>query len=279
MYPTASTEDIVHAHYARPKLSEVILNRLKAAGKNVDALTPDDLVPLDEFHVRGRQATIELAAKLELKPGQQVLDVGSGLGGSARYLASQYGCLVTGLDLIEDYSQAASMLAERLGMSAKVTFRTGNALDMPFEDGSFDRVWTQHTSMNIADKEKFYAEIRRVLRPGGLLGLYDILAGPGGLVHFPVPWGRDPSISFLIPPPKLRALLEQNGLRVTSWSDTSAAGQTWFTKMAERAGQPGIEHSVGLHVLLGPEFREMAQNMVRNLAEQRVILIECVARL
>jgi MPBQ/MSBQ methyltransferase len=279
MYPTASTEDIVHQHYARARLGEVILARLKAAGKNVAALTAEDLAPLDEFHIRGRQATADLAAKLELKAGQPVLDVGSGLGGAARYLANTYGCQVTGLDLTEEYCQAASMLSARMGLSAKASFRRGNALEMPFEDGAFERVWTQHAAMNIADKDRLYSEIRRVLRPGGIFGMYDVLAGPGGLVHFPVPWGRDPSISFLMAPQKLRDLLESKGLRITSWNDTSSAGQSWFEAMAERAQQPDAERSMGLHILLGPDFKAMAQNMVRNLAEQRVILIECIARL
>jgi SAM-dependent methyltransferase len=278
MYPTASTEDIVYQYYARPKLGIVILSTLAAAGKDTTALTPEDLAPVDEFHIRGRQATMELAQRLELQKGMRVLDVGSGLGGAARFLALEYGCQVTGLDLTEEYSQAAQLLANRLGLDSRVKYRTGNALEMPFENRSFDVVWTQHASMNIADKDKLYSEVRRVLRPGGVFAMYDVLAGLGGLVHFPVPWGRDPSISFLIPPARLRTLLESKGLQVESWRDTSQAGLAWFTAMAARARQPDADQKIGLHILLGSEFRTMAENMVRNLSEKRVILVECIAR-
>lgn len=278
MYPTASTEDIVSDYYARPKVGDLILARLAAAGKDIRALKAEDLAPMDEFHIRGHEATIELARQLDLKPGLQVLDVGSGIGGAARYLAIEHGCQVTGLDLTEDFTQAAQLLSERLGLDGRVTYRTGNALEMPFEDASFDVVWTQHASMNIADKEKLYAEIRRVLRPGGVFAMYDVLAGPGGPLHFPVPWGRDPSISFLIAPARLHALLESLGFRITAWRDTSAAGQEWFSQMVTRAQQPDYRRSLGMHAFFGSSSVEIGLNMAHNLAEKRVTLIECVAK-
>ncbi|MCX6048162.1 MAG: class I SAM-dependent methyltransferase [Chloroflexi bacterium] len=175
-------------HYERGDVGARILAALAAAGKPVDALTPDDLAPVDQFHIRGPLATRELLHLAELTEGSTVLDVGGGLGGPARVLASELGCHVTVLDLAEAFCQAGELLTARTGLQAFVTFRQGNALDLPFPDESFDAVWTQHSSMNIEDKQQLYREMARVLRPGGKLAFNEILAGAGQPLHFPVPW-------------------------------------------------------------------------------------------
>jgi ubiquinone/menaquinone biosynthesis C-methylase UbiE len=126
------------------------------------------------------------------------------------------------------------MLADRIGLGQLITYRQGNALDMSFEDATFDVVWTQHAAMNIADKARLYAEIWRVLEPGGLLAIFDVVAGPGGTLIFPVPWAREPSISFLATPDELRTLLEQTGFQVISWRDTSEEGRIWFREVADQ---------------------------------------------
>jgi ubiquinone/menaquinone biosynthesis C-methylase UbiE len=268
----------IQQHYTRPDLGDAILSALAATGKDLNHLSLEDLAPVDEFHIRGREATIELAQQLPLDAAAHVLDVGSGLGGASRYLALAYGCRVTGLDLTEAYCRVAQMLADRLGLSSRVTYRHGSAVAMPFEAASFDVVWTQHATMNIADKATLYDEIRRVLRPGGVCAFYDILAGPGGTPHFPVPWAREPSFSFLITPEALREVLEHTGFRITSWRDTSAVGRAWFQEVAAKMQQEGGSPPLGFHLLLGADFRSMAQNQVRNLNEQRIVLIEAIAQ-
>lgn len=277
MHPSSSSPGSVATHYGRQDLETAILQALLAAGKDLDRLRPEDLAPMDEFHIRGRQATQELARQIRIDETMQVLDVGSGLGGASRYLALEFGCSVTGLDLTEEYCRVATMLARRLGLDTLVSYRHGNALSMPFEDASFDLLWTQHAAMNIPDKAGLYREMWRVLKPGGVLALYDILAGAGGAVHFPVPWAREPSISFLIPPRQLRDTLEGIGFEVLSWRDTTEEGRSWFRqtvgKMRREAPPP-----FGLHVLLGEDFRLMAQNQVRNLEEDRIALIAAVVR-
>lgn len=278
MLPPTSQDASVQGHYTRQDLGEAILAALTAAGKDIHHLKLEDLAPVDEFHIRGREATLELASQLGLNSNHKVLDVGSGVGGASRYLASEYGCPVIGLDLTDEYCRVAQALAGRLGLASRVSYRQGSALDMPFDDNSFDVVWTQHAAMNIADKPKLYSEIARVLRPGGSFAMYDVLAGPVSPLYYPVPWARDASISFLATPDQLRELLGATGLHIHSWRDTSEIGRAWFKEVAAKMQQQGGSPALGFHILLGPDFRLMAQNQVRNLNENRIVLIECVAR-
>lgn len=267
--------DSVASHYARHALEDAVLAALAAAGKDPDQLVPEDLAPIDEFHIRGRRATHELARRLHLADGMRVLDMGSGLGGAARYLAVTFGCHVTGLDLTAEYCRVASMLTRRLGLESQVCYRHGDALEMPFADASFDVLWTQHATMNIADKDRLCREMWRVLKPGGILASYDVFAGPAGPVHFPVPWARDASISFLATPERMRSILETTGFEVQHWQDVTVAGRDWFRHMADKLNRQGAA-PLGIHVLLGADFPEMANNQVRNLEEDRIALVEAV---
>jgi len=267
----------VAAHYGRGDLEAAITGALAAAGKELDRLAPEDLAAVDEFHIRGREATLELGHALGLAPDTEVLDVGSGLGGPARHLAHRFGCRVTGIDLTEEFCRVATALTGRVGLGGRVTCRHGSALAMPFADATFDAAYSQHVAMNIEDKAALYAEVRRVLKPGAVLGIYDILEGPGGEVVFPVPWARDPGASFLVTPDALRRLLEGAGFEITSWRDTTDAGRAWFLAMSERVAREGVP-PLGFHLLFGPVFAEMAKNQVRNLTEERIRLAEVVCR-
>lgn len=270
-----SNSDSVEAHYSHLDLEHAIMTALKEAGLNLEHLKAEDLAPIDQFHVGGRKATLELARQLGLNESMQVLDVGSGLGGASRYLAGEFGCRVTGIDLSKEYCRVATILAGHLGLDSLVSFQHGNALDMPFEDGSFDVIWTQHASMNISDKNRLYAEMWRALKPGGMLAVYDVLAGSGGPVHFPVPWACEPSISYLMKPQQLRNTLEDIGFKILSWQDATEKGRSWFRRIGAKNSTKELPH-LGIHLLLGPEFRVMAQNQMRNLEEDRIALIETV---
>lgn len=268
--------EAVETHYARSDLGNVILAALEKAGKDLDCLTPEDLSPVDEFHIRGRTATLELAQAADLDSTKHVLDVGSGVGGTSRCLATEFGCRVTGIDLTDEYCRAAAMLSARIGLVDLVDYRQGDATRLPFDDSSFDVVWTEHVAMNIPDKAQLYGEMHRVLKLGGTLAIYDILAGPCGPVLFPVPWARTPDTSFLVRPDELRSHLEKAGFTVSDWSDTTDAARAWFVSLAEKIDKEGLP-TLGSHVLLGTDFQMMAQNQRRNLEEGRITLAQVIA--
>jgi SAM-dependent methyltransferase len=266
--------DSLNAHYGSGRLAERIEAALQAAGTE-ESLTPNDLAPLDQFHSGGIHTTKELAARLNPKAGETIIDVGGGIGGPARTLAATYGCSVTVVDLTESFCEAGEQLTKLLGLSHLVSFHHGNALDLPFPDESFDTGWTQHSTMNIEDKERLYSELHRVVRPGGRLALHEVMAGPNQPVHFPVPWSRDPALSFIRPVAKMRTLIADAGFNESEWADTTESALAWFQGWIGRQAASGPS-PLGLHILLGPEFREMGRNMLRNLEEQRIAIVQAV---
>ncbi len=260
----------VGAHYGQAGLEERILAGLAADGGPQDRLAPERLAPVDQFHMGGRDATLELLRLADLGSGLRVLDVGGGLGGPARTLAVEIGASVTVLDATEEFCRVGARLTELVGLAGAVAFDHGDATRMPYGDGSFGAAWVQHATMNIEDKERLAGEIHRVLRPGGRLALHEVLAGPAGPVRFPVPWAPGPEISFLRSPGETRALLTATGLAEIAWRDATAGALAWWrARLAAGAGGPP---PLGLHLLLGPEAPAIARNVVRNLEEGRIVV-------
>ena len=262
-------------HYTVPGLGQRILDVLESTGKDLADLTPSDLAPVDEFHIRGKEATEQLAQLAVAESGIEVLDVGCGIGGSSRFLAFEYNCHVTGLDLTEEYCEVATMLSERVGLVARTEFRCASALDMPFQNESFDLVWTEHAQMNIRDKDALFSEIARVLKDGGRFAFHDIFGGPGGVPHFPVPWAEDGSMSFLMDPEELRLILQSLELRSLQWMDVTDESLEWFRQAMAQAGEQDPS-PLGIHILMGDDADLKLQNLARNLAEQRIVVVQAV---
>lgn len=265
--------EAINIQYGRENLSTRILNCLKEAGKDTNNLTREDISPFEEFHIGGRGETINLARLAELRKVEVLLDVGCGIGGPARTLADEFGLSVTGLDLTEEYCQAGEMLTEKVGLSDLVDFQHGSALDMPFENESFDVVWTQHVTMNIEDKVRLYSEISRVLRPDGRYVFHEIMAGNGEQLHFPVFWSDRLGLSFLETPAEIRRMLSDCGLEEFRWLDCTKRALEWFENMLtmiEKDGPPPL----GLNVIVGDNVPTKAANVSRNLNEGRIIVAQ-----
>ncbi len=261
-------------HYSRGDLMESILDGLVETGHDPDSLDADDLATFEEFHTFGRTASIALADAAEISKDDRVLDVGCGIGGPARLLARHYGCQVVGIDLTEEFCAVATDLTKRVGLSHQVEIRRGDALDLPFIDGEFSVVWTQHVSMNVADKARLYSEVRRVVPTGGRLAFFDILAGPNQPIHFPVPWASDEKVSFLASALETQVMVAAAGFRTQLWEDTTADALKVYAGMSkvDAASAPPL----GPHLII-PNMAEKGLNLRRNVEEGRIIVVRCVA--
>jgi sarcosine/dimethylglycine N-methyltransferase len=263
--------DGVRDHYRATGLIERLKAALTAFGPEDQRLVPQQPAALDQFHTRGLAATAELAKLAGITADMSVLDVGSGVGGPARFLAATYGCRVTGVDLSEPFVDAAHYLAERTGQSGQVSFETASALELPFDDGRFDVVLLQHVAMNISDRTRLYREIRRVLKSGGRFAIFDVVLNSGE-PHYPVPWARTPATSFLLTAAATGAAIEPAGFRTLAWQDDTEAAKTWFAQM--RASGPPPSPNLG--VVMGPDFAQLAANLGRNLMEGRLGILTAV---
>lgn len=257
-------EEHVAAHYGKTGIDQTIIERIRQAGLDPAALTLRDLASIEEFHIMGRTATRRLAEWAGVSSIDKVLDIGSGIGGPARFLASEFGCSVTGIDLTPGFVRTARLLSDAVGLSEQTEFFGGSALELPFDESSFDLAWLQHVGMNIEDKVKLYGEIRRVLRLGGRFAFHEVLKGDSGPVTYPTPWSVDGTTSFLLTSDETQLRLNEAGFEPVSWQDASEESLAWFKNLLERMRSDGPP-ALGLDLLVGPEFPQMAANLMNNL--------------
>ena len=264
------TEGRVKGYYGWSGLMERIEQELRQHGIDPRQVTVDQLAPVDNYHTRGLAGTLALARLGAITGADRVLDVGGGIGGPARQLAQRFGCQVTVLDLTPEYCAVGETLTTWTRLTDRVSFVCANALAMRFPDSSFDVVWTQHASMNISDKPRFYSELARVVRRGGRLALFDVLAGPNQPIHFPVPWASNQSFSFLLSPEDTRALITQAGFRQMSWM----TGQELQAELERPSAGEDVVATVRLDpgLLNGPDGPVKLANAQRNMKEGRTVV-------
>ncbi|MGN6359571.1 MAG: class I SAM-dependent methyltransferase [Thermomicrobiales bacterium] len=264
------TDRSIRGHYGWPSLLERLGQELRHHGIDPERVTVDQLAPVDNYHAFRLAGTLALAQLAALTGAERVLDVGGGIGGPARQLAQRFGCHVTVLDLTPDYCAVGETLTRWTRLTDNVSFICENALAMPFPDGSFDVAWTQHAAMNIPDKAGLYREVARVVRPGGRLALFDVLARPNQPIHFPVPWASDQSFSFLLPPGETRALITRAGFREVRWM-TGEELRAALERHEASAGDGPADGGLNPALLNGPDGPRMGASMQRNLQEGRIV--------
>ncbi len=258
-------------HYASAGLHERIVLGLEAIGKSPATVDLDDLSAVDEFHLRGSEATQELIKILDVNADSHVLDVGSGLGGPARRLAKASGCRVTGVDLSEDYCSVGNKLTGWLGLSDRVRLEPGDATRLErFSPSSFDAAWTIHVGMNIEDKGSLYASVARVLKPGASFILFDILSVGDEEPQYPAPWAATPEQSFLATADEMAAHLERAGFSIIEIQDQTSQALAFLDETITQMKNLGAPPPLGLHLVLGPTFKEMIGALRLNLAEGRL---------
>ena len=267
--------DAVESHYSRGELLEDIRAGVGQLGKSPDTVSVEDLAPVDEFHIGGRTATETFLGQLEIAPHDHVLDVGCGIGGASRFAAERYGCRVTGLDLTEDYVRTGEVLCEWLGLSDRISLERGDATDTPFARGSFDKAFMLHVGMNIENKELLAMELFRLLRPGGRLGVYDIMRMDAGELRYPVPWATTAGESRVSTPATYRGTLESAGFRVVAENDRSGFAMDFFAGL-QMNGNGAARPPLGLHILMGDSTQEKVGNMIDNVAAGRVAPVELI---
>jgi SAM-dependent methyltransferase len=268
----------VSKHYTHGGLTETIRSGLLSLGKSPSSVTVDDLAPVDEFHIGGRRASEDFIDQLGFNAQAHVLDVGCGLGGPARFVASRYGSRVTGIDLTPEYVETGNALCTWVGLQDRICLQQGSALAMPFTEGSFDGAYMLHVGMNIEDKEKLACEVARVLRPGAVFGIYDVMQTGPGAITFPVPWATTADLSALAPPDRYKTALQEAGFDVIAERNRRDFALAFFADLRAKTASAGGPPPLGLHVLMGKGTPEKVQNMIDNISKGRIAPVELVAR-
>jgi ubiquinone/menaquinone biosynthesis C-methylase UbiE len=268
----------ISAHYSRGDLLSRLDAALREDGVDPEHPSIEALAPYDQFHGRGLEATLEVAAMMQAGPADHILDIGSGIGGPARYFANRFGCRVSGIDLTSEFCDVARHLTRLLKLEQRVTFEVGDALAMPFGDASFGGAYSMNVSMNIADKGALYREIHRVLKPGGWLVLSEVAKGEGGQRDFPTPWAASAHTSFLSTPEETRRGLRDAGFDVMRLRDTLEEAKAFGARsraMVERGEKPPHRAVILIH---GEVAAQATANTSRGLSEARIVPIEVLAR-
>ena len=265
-------------HYTSGELQERLNAALRDDGVDPDRPTIETLAPYDQFHGRGMEATEEIAGMLKVAATDHLLDVGSGIGGPARYMAHRFGCKVTGIDLTPEFCDVARHLTQLLGLESQVDFELGDALAMPFANATFDGAYSMNVSMNISDKAAFYREIRRVLKPGGWLMLSELAQGPGGPLDYPTPWAATTATSFLATPEETRAGLDAAGFEIAAFRNAADDMKAYAVRVRAMLDR-GEKHPHRAVQLMHGDIAAVAmKNTSKGGAEGRIVPVEILCR-
>jgi MPBQ/MSBQ methyltransferase len=270
-------EDRVAQHYATENLEQRILSAFEATGTARGSITAEDLAAVDEFHIGGREATEAIAPQMNLRTGMRLFDIGCGIGGPARYFASHHACQVTGIDLTPEYVRTARALTALVGMASSVHFEQGSATQLPFEPHSFDGAYMFHVGMNIQDKTKLFREVKRVLLPGSIFVIYDVMRSAPGEIRFPVPWATSEADSFVSTVEDYRQLLSKEGFSILAERQRRQFAIDFFERMRLRTEQQG-PRPLGIHLIMGEAAMAKTGNVLDGLRRGVIAPVELFAR-
>jgi ubiquinone/menaquinone biosynthesis C-methylase UbiE len=265
----------ISEHWGTGDVYARIIKVMEAASISPEAVTVEQLAPLDHFHARGFPATVELADALPIQRGHHIVDIGCGIGGPARYLAKRFGCRVSGVDITQPFVEAANKLTTLLKMERQVEIELGDGQHLPYGDAMFDGGYTQHVTMNIADRALFFGEAFRVVKPGAFFAVTEHGLGPEGSPHYPVPWSEDGSGSYLVRPADTVTYLKEAGFVDVKVEDTGAKYLHGYRRAIELAAQ-GALPPLGVHVLMGQTAPDKTRNAARNIEEGRTHPIQII---
>ncbi|NNE67440.1 MAG: class I SAM-dependent methyltransferase [Pyrinomonadaceae bacterium] len=268
----------VAAHYSIKGILDTIESGLKQVGADRDSVTIDQLSLVDEFHIGGRKATEHFFPQLGFRPGDRVLDIGCGIGGGSRFAAAKYEVNVDGIDLTDEYIEVGDELNRWVGMETSVSLKTGDATSLEFEDKTFDAAFTMHVCMNIADKRRVFEEAYRVIKPRGVLGIYDVTKYGAGEIMYPLPWAASAETSHLSSAGQYVKDLESAGFQVETVTDRHAFAVEFFEAVKAKMASAGGPPPLGIHVLMGSDAKTKVTNLTSNLINGLVAPFEFVAR-
>lgn len=272
-----SVESPVPSHYRRNDLTASIESALREAGIDVANVTVEDLGPVDEFHTGGRAATVHLLSHLELTGEEKVLDVGCGLGGTARHLVAEHGVVVHGIDLTSAFVETGRTLNGWVSMTDRIELDVADALDLPHDDGTFDLVVVLHVGMNVEDKDTLFAEIARVLKPGGRLALYDVMRTGEGAPDYPLPWASDATTSFVASPEAYERAMRERGLSIVATEYRVGFAKAFFAKVLAASRSPEGPPPLGLHLLMGDTIGAKIGNYAAAVERDVLAPVEMIA--
>lgn len=265
-------ESVLKEHYASPGIKEKIQAGLEALGKTVESVTPAELKMMDEFHMGGAPAAMHMLQAMNFIEEDTVLDVGCGIGGTTRALASNFTVArIDGVDLTPEYVEVGNEIntwplikASFKGVAPKLT--QGSALAMPFPDDSFSKIVMLHVGMNIEDKARLFLEFKRVLKPGGTIGVFDVMRTAEGELPFPMPWSSVAETSFVQTPGAYKECMSQAGLSILSEDNRREALIEMLAKQVAAGGSANSPpNPLNLGILMGKTFSQKGQNAMSQI--------------